>query len=87
VPHKNSRPANGVVGIVLHKCGTLRLHRDKFGSLHAEVVGFHTGEGREFLQQLHELGEIVDEIMCCDDPVATRAPWNVEPTRHERRQA
>lgn len=82
---KHSRATDDVIGIVLHKNGTLRLRRTKLGNLRAEVIGFHTDEGRNFLRQLHELGEIADEIMCCDDPVAFRLPEGLQPLLHRRR--
>jgi hypothetical protein len=87
VTTKHSRRNDNVVGLVLHRYGTLRLIRTQLGNLRAEVVGFQSGQGRDFLEQLHELGDIADDIMCCDDPVAMRAPWNITPTRHERRRS
>lgn len=77
--------SDGVVGIVVHKHGTLRLFRNRFGSLYAEVAGFRTGEARRFLEQLDELGDIGAEVLVCDAPDFYRAPFDLEPMRHRRR--
>jgi hypothetical protein len=81
VTHKGSTP----VGLVLHAHGTLRLFRNRYGSLYAEVDGFRTGESRAFLEQLGELDDIASEVLVCDAPDFYRAPFDLEPMRHRRR--
>ena len=72
------------VGVVLHKHGTLRVFRNDQGRLYAEVVGFETDEGRAFLEQLGELGEIADEVLVCDQPDVYQAA-GIVPRLHRRR--
>jgi hypothetical protein len=63
--------AHGVVGLVLHTDGTLRLFADSNGRMYAEVVGFTSDRGREFLQLLGgHIEDITAEVLVCDDPEA-----------------
>jgi hypothetical protein len=82
---KHSRRDDGVIGIIVHKHGTMRLFRNRHGSLYAEVAGFRTGDARDFLSQLDELGDIASEVLVCDAPDFYRAPFDLEPVRHRRR--
>jgi hypothetical protein len=58
----------GVVGLILHADGTLRLFMDSNGRMVAEVVGFRTDRSRAFLEQLGQLEDIGCEILVCDEP-------------------
>jgi hypothetical protein len=67
---KPSTNGSTVVGIIIHAHGTLRLFENTNGQLYAEVVGFHTDRGREFLEQLGQLEDICCEVLVCDQPAA-----------------
>jgi hypothetical protein len=66
------------VGIILHSDGTLRLFQDSNGQMFAEVIGFTSDRGHEFLAQLgRHTEDICAEVCVCDDPEAyglRRAP-------------
>jgi hypothetical protein len=55
---KRSTDRPAVVGIIIHAEGTLRLFQNSNGRLFAEVIGFHTDRGREFLELLGQLDDI-----------------------------
>jgi hypothetical protein len=58
----------GVVGLILHADGTLRLFMDSNGRMAAEVIGFRTDRSRAFLGELGQLEDIGCEILVCDEP-------------------
>jgi hypothetical protein len=74
----------GVVGIILHVDGTLRLFADSSGQMFAEVIGFRTDRGRAFLEHLGQLEDICCEILVCDEP-ATYGWGESRRLRHYRR--
>jgi hypothetical protein len=67
-----TQPSTGptVVGIIIHADGTLRLFQDSNGHLFAEVIGFYSDRGREFLELLGQLEDVSCEILVCDQPAA-----------------
>jgi hypothetical protein len=73
-----------VVGIIIHADGTLRLFQDSNRTLFAEVIGFHTDRGREFLELLSQLEDVSCEILVCDQP-ATYGWGESRRLRHYRR--
>jgi hypothetical protein len=73
-----------VVGIIIHADGTLRLFQNSNGQLIAEVVGFRTERGREFLELLGQVEDISCEILVCDQP-ATYGWGDSRRLRHYRR--
>jgi hypothetical protein len=84
---QGSTNAHGVVGMILHADGTLRLFADSNGRMFVEVVGFDTDRGRAFLSLLGgSLEDITSEILVCDDPEAYGLRRSPRRELHYRRE-
>lgn len=83
-----STDGSAVVGLILHRRGTLRLFRNDRGRLHVEVIGFDTDEGRTFLAQLGaQVEDICAEIMVHEHPDIYGPPFDMPALLHRRREA